>query len=80
MDTREQILTMGRNLPRGAKKEVAKLTGLTEQTIVKFFKTGGYKEEKPAFRTIGERKKDTLRVPMKRNYRCKYTKKIYYGL
>ena len=40
MDTREQILTMGRNLPRGAKKEVAKLTGLTEQTIVKFFKTG----------------------------------------
>lgn len=39
MNTREQIFTMGRNLPRGAKKEVAKLTGLTKQTIVKFFKT-----------------------------------------
>lgn len=40
MDTQEQIITMGKNLPRGAKKEVAKLTGLTEQTIVRFFKTG----------------------------------------
>lgn len=40
MDTQEQIIAMGKNLPRGAKKEVAKLTGLTEQTIIRFFKTG----------------------------------------
>lgn len=40
MEATEQIIAMGKNLPRGAKKEVAKLTGLAEQTIIRFFKTG----------------------------------------
>ncbi|GIZ14228.1 hypothetical protein [Capnocytophaga catalasegens] len=40
MKEAEKIITLGKKLPYGAKKEIAKRLGFSEQTIVNFFKTG----------------------------------------
>ena len=40
IEAQENIINIGNNLPYGAKKEIAKVTGLTQQTINNFFKVG----------------------------------------
>lgn len=40
MNEAEQIQCLGKKLPRGAKKKIAELSGFSQQTVVKFFKTG----------------------------------------
>ena len=40
-----KIIGIGQELPQGAKKNIAKTTGISEQTICKFFKTGTAKPE-----------------------------------
>ena len=40
MNEAEQIQSLGKKLPRGAKKKIAELSGFSQQTVVKFFKTG----------------------------------------
>lgn len=40
MNDTEKIIRLGKTLPKGAKKKIAERTGLTHQTVVKFFKTG----------------------------------------
>lgn len=40
MSETEQIQCLGKKLPRGAKKKIAELSGFSQQTVVKFFKTG----------------------------------------
>ncbi len=40
MSETEQIQSLGKKLPRGAKKKIAELSGFSQQTVVKFFKTG----------------------------------------
>jgi hypothetical protein len=45
MTDTEKIIEMGTNLPHGSKKRIAKLSGISVQTVVNFFKTGTAKPE-----------------------------------
>jgi DNA invertase Pin-like site-specific DNA recombinase len=45
MTKEEKIIDMGTKLPHGSKKRIAKLSGISVQTVVNFFKTGTAKPE-----------------------------------
>ena len=36
----QKVIEIGKYLPHGSKKKIAEISGLTQQTVVSFFKTG----------------------------------------
>lgn len=45
MNEAKKIIELGTKLPYGSKNKIAQLSGISIQTVVKFFKTGNAKPE-----------------------------------
>lgn len=43
--TIQKVIEIGKYMPQGSKKKIAQITGLTQATVITFFKTGKVKEE-----------------------------------